>query len=416
MAGSPGSSDRTRRHNLSRILTALHHDGPRTRAELTRLTGLNRSTIGTLTGQLQQHGLAFETSATDGGTVGRPSPLVRPNADVAALTVNPDIDAITLGLVGLGGTVQKRVRYETDTIPTVREMIKIVTAVVDGMRSELDDRFSVLGVGVAVPGLVRTSDGVVTLAPHLGWHDEPLTAPLSDALGYPVQAANDARVGSIAESIYGAGRGVSQMIYLNGSASGIGGGVRVDGKPLQGTHGYAGELGHTVVNNSGRPCHCGRAGCLETEVTRARMLELLGVDASRAEDLDQLLSTSDDPAVRGEVDRQLDWVAVALGNLIGIFNPEMIILGGFLGSLYTANPERLNAGVRQQAFAPLVTDLSIERAELGTQLLTVGAAELVFADLLADPSAHRSLRMRPQGLKIDNNSAVINSVDETIGG
>ena len=416
MANSPGSSDRTRRHNLSRILTALHHDGPRTRAELTRLTGLNRSTVGTLTGELRQLGLAFETSGTDGGTVGRPSPLVQPDAGVAVLTVNPDIDAITLGLVGLGGTVHKRVRFETDAIPTVREMIKIVTAVVDGMRSELDDRYSVLGVGVAVPGLVRTSDGVVTLAPHLGWHDEPLTAPLTEALGYPAQAANDARVGTIAESIYGAGRGVRQMIYLNGSASGIGGGVRVDGRTIQGAHGYAGELGHTVVNSSGRPCHCGRTGCLETEVSRAPILELLAVESNRADDLDQLLAASDDPAVHAEIARQLDWIAVALGNLIGIFNPELIILGGFLGSLYAADPERLKRGVRQQAFAPRVCDLSIQRAELGTQLLTVGAAELVFADLLADPSAHRPLRMRPQGLKIDNTKAVINNVVETTGG
>lgn len=416
MAGTAGSSDRTRRHNLSQILTALHHDGPRTRAELTRLTGLNRSTVGILTRALRQQGLAYETSATEGGAVGRPSPLVHPNADVVALTVNPDIDAITLGLVGLGGTVHKRVRYETDTISTVREMIKIVTAVVAGMRSELDDRFTVLGVGVAVPGLVRTSDGVVTLAPHLGWHDEALAGPLSAALGYRVRAANDARAGSIAESIYGAGRGVAQMIYLNGSASGIGGGVRVDGSPLEGAHGYAGELGHTVVNSSGRTCHCGRTGCLETEVSRAPLLRLLGVDTSRAEDLHQLLLASDDRDVRQEVDRQLDWLAVALGNLIGIFNPEMIILGGFLGSLFAANPERLNTGVRQQSFDQLVDDLSIERADLGSQLLTIGAAELVFADLLTDPSAQRSLPMRPHGLKIDNTSAVINNADETIGG
>ncbi|GAA2109919.1 ROK family transcriptional regulator [Microlunatus panaciterrae] len=379
-------NDQTRRHNLSTVLTALHHDGPQTRAELTRRTGLNRSTIAALVAELSLRGLAFETPATEAGTVGRPSPLVHPNSDVVALTVNPDIDAITVGLVGLGGRVHKRIRYETE-LPTVKKTVKIVTALVEGMQSELDSRFTVLGLGVAVPGLVR-SDAMVTLAPHLEWREEPLAGPLTEALGYPVTAGNDAGAACLAESIYGAGRGVRELIYLNGSASGIGGGVLVRGIPLRGSSGYAGELGHTVVNAQGSRCHCGRIGCLETEVSRARLLEVLGRGSSEADHLDRLLAESDDDAVQIEVNRQLDWLALALGNLIGIFNPEAIVLGGFLGSLYAANPERLDEGVQEQTFASLVHGLRIERAELGPQLLTVGAAELVFAGLLADPAGY----------------------------
>src|SRR5689334_13119559 len=93
----------TRRHNLSAVITHLHHSGSLTRAELTRRTGLNRSTVGALVAELEDGGLAYETAAPEGGGVGRPSPLVHANSKVAALAVNPDVDAIELGLVGLGG-------------------------------------------------------------------------------------------------------------------------------------------------------------------------------------------------------------------------------------------------------------------------------------------------------------------------
>lgn len=379
-------NDQTRRHNLSTVLTMLHHDGAQSRAELTRRTGLNRSTIAALVAELADLGLAFETAPVEPGTVGRPSPFVHPNDTVAALTINPDIDAITLGLVGLGGKVHKRVRYETAGVPSVRETINISRALVQGMQSELDAQFRVIGVGLAVPGLVRVADGVVTLAPHLMWQDEPLAGPISEALGFRAYAANDAGVGTLAESVYGAGRGISDFVYLNGSASGIGGGVVIGGKPLRGAQGYAGELGHTVVNSAGERCFCGRTGCLETVVNRERLLTALGRSSSDADQLDQLLSESTSAEVVAEVRQQVDWLAVALGNLIGIFNPAAIILGGFLASLLAADPERLRNRVAKETFEPLAETVRIQPAQLGPQLLTVGAAELAFAPLLADPA------------------------------
>ncbi len=381
-----GTNEQTRRRNLSALLTLLHRRRALSRAELTRLTGLNRSTVGGLVAELSELGLVFETQPKDSGIVGRPSPRVHAVDTVVALTVNPDIDAITIGLVGLSGTVHKRIRYETGSVPTVRETVNLLSAVVEGMRSELVERYTVVGVGLAVPGLVNRADGVVTLAPHLGWVDEPLTAPVSAALGWPAVAANDASVGTIAESHYGRGRGLQDLVYLNGSASGIGGGVLVDGRLLRGSHGYAGELGHTVVNPDGLACHCGRTGCLETEVARHHLLAVLGADSGAAEDLDRLLATSTDPAVRAEVARQVDWLAVALSNFVQIFDPRAVVLGGFLGSLHLADPDRLGEQVRGAGFSPVNRDVIIDRAELGPALLMVGAAELVFADLLADPA------------------------------
>ncbi|KQO11293.1 transcriptional regulator [Agreia sp. Leaf244] len=380
------SNDQARRHNLSTILTLLHHGGSQTRAGLTRATGLNRSTIAALVAELAELGLVYETQQTDPGTVGRPSPFVHLTDRMLAVAVNPDLDAVTIGLVGLGGRVHSRVRHEAPAAPGVSETIDIVRREVDALRAGLDDDQRIVGVGLAVPGLVRTSDGVVTLAPHLLWNDEPLAEPVAAQVGIPALAANDAQLGLLAESLFGAGRGVDDIVYLNGSTSGIGGSVLVAGRTLQGARGYAGELGHTLVNSNGVTCFCGKTGCLETEVSVGRLLDVLGADPVDGDEFDRMLGETVDDAVRAEIDRQLDVLGTALGNFVAIFNPSSIILGGFLGSLFAANPARLQDGIRRASFGTLGEQVTVERAQLRTRLLMVGAAELAFGPMLADPA------------------------------
>ena len=393
-AASSATTAPARRHNLSRLLTLVHREGALSRAALTRRTGLNRSTIAGLVSELAALGLASETSPMAPAGVGRPSPLVTADESVVALTVNPDIDAVTVGLVGLGGVVHKRIRYPVASAPTATEAVNLVAALVAGMRSELDTRFRVLGIGVAVPGLVERSTGTVTLAPHLGWRDEPLADRLTAATDYHCVVSNDARAALVAELWFGAGRDRTDVVYLNGSASGIGGGVVSGGEPLLGRHGYAGELGHSVVNPAGRLCHCGRTGCLETEVTRAGLLEVLGLDDVAAESLGTVLDTAiadGSPGVVAEVERQLAWLAQALGNTVNVLDPEVVVLGGFLADLAAATGSALQDRVRRTGFAALSAGLEIVPAELGSDLLAVGSAELVFADLLADPQSHPAL-------------------------
>lgn len=380
-----GGSDSLRSANLSRVLTLLHRRGPLSRAELTRLTGFNRSTVGALAAELAAMGLAYETDSP-AGRVGRPSPLVHPNPKVSAVVVHPDVDAVTVGLVGLGGRVHRRVRHDTAAAPSVADTVTITRAVLAGMSTELAAMDRIAGVGVAVPGLTRTSDGLVLLAPHLGWRHEPLAAPLAEALDLPVAAGNDATLGSLAESLFGAAADAGNTVYLNGSASGIGGGIMAAGRPLRGADGYAGELGHTLVRTEGTRCHCGRRGCLETEVSLARLLAVLGLQRADQDVLDAAMAAPRTPALQAEVDRQLDCLAVALTNFVNIFNPETVVLGGFLGTLFSCAPERLADAVAAEAIAGLGKRVTLRRAELRSELLLVGAAELAFAPLLAAPS------------------------------
>jgi predicted NBD/HSP70 family sugar kinase len=385
--GRGNSNDHVRRHNLAVILGLVHRSRGMSRSQLTRETGLNRSTVAALVTELVELQLVVEADPDSSNRVGRPSPIVRPDGRTVAIAVNPEIDAITIGVVGLGGAVVERVRHAVDHPPTVTEAVAISAAVIAGLGAALDARHRVVGIGVAVPGLVRADDGLVRLAPHLGWEDEPFAERLSAATGLPVMAANDAHLGTMAESTFGAGRDVSDLIYVNGGASGIGGGIISGGVAIGGYAGYAGELGHTLVNSAGGPCHCGAVGCLETEVRRERLLSLVGLADADADALEAALVASTAPGIPAEVERQLDYLAVALRNAVNMLNPRLIVLGGFLASLSAVDPGHLDRMLASQPLAAARESVSIVRARLGSDLLLIGAAELVFERLIADPAS-----------------------------
>lgn len=380
------SSEKVRQHNLSVVLTLVHQDASLTRSDITRATRLNRSTVSALVGELVERQLIIETDPDSRKQVGRPSPGVEPHPGPVALAINPEVDAITVGAVGLGGRVLKTVRFDLDAPPTVAETVAISATMVADLRTELGPDKRIVGVGIAVPGLVRRSDGVVRLAPHLRWVDEPLTELMGDATGYPVSMANDAMLGINAERIFGAGRGISDLIYLNGGASGIGGGIIAGGVTLRGSAGYAGEFGHTLVNSAGPKDAVGLTGSLETEVNRAALLRVLGLASADSDSLERALLCSEHSAVAAEVRRQLEFLSIALCNAVNMLNPRLIILGGFLASLDAAAPGFLQGLVESNSLQASVEGITISRASLGSALLMIGAADLAFQPLLTDPT------------------------------
>ncbi|MET4640200.1 ROK family transcriptional regulator [Mycetocola sp. 2940] len=378
--------DTVRRYNLSRILGLVHHRGAVSRSTLTRETGLNRSTVAALVSELAALRLVVEAEPDGARSVGRPSPVVRPHPDCVAFAVNPEQDAITVGVVRMHGQVVSQVRHELDEPLGVVETVRVTAGLIADLQAGLPASVVVAGIGVAVPGLVRVPDGLVRLAPHLGWVDAPVAAMLADATGYACSAANDASLGALAEHTFGAGRDVHDLIYLNGGPSGIGGGVIANGMPLGGAGGYAGEFGHNLVTAPDGPDSPSTGGALEDEVNRGRLLDLLGLKSADAVELERALLDSTDPAVRREVSRQLRILSVALRNAINVLNPELVVLGGFLGSIQAVDEEGLENLVAGQTLAASYEDVRIVRATLGPDLLLIGAAELAFEPLIADPA------------------------------
>ena len=377
--------------NVARVLRIVHEGGPVSRAELTRRTGLNRSTVLALVGELVEQGLVHEELPAPGGPgsdgrsagVGRPSAIVRATSDVVAAAVTVEIDAVGVALVALDGSVRDRLVEPQSAVPGAADAIDAVARVLHALAERAAPSLRIVGVGVAVPGIVRVEDGVVRDAPHLGWRDEPFAGPLADRLGLPVRAANDANVGAWAERLYGSARGVDDLVYLNGGASGIGGGIVSAGRPFSGADGYAGELGHTFVAANGVRCHCGAVGCLETEASREALTAVTGTAPDDLDALATALAEGRDDVER-VVDRQATALATAIRNAIHTVDPEVVVLGGFLGVLLGHVGDRVEDDVRAQTMAAMTDRLRIVPAALGRDVLVRGAAELGFADLLRD--------------------------------
>ena len=271
-------SETVRRANLSAIVRQLHLRGAQSRSELVARTGLTRTAIRALIGELVAGDLVVEEPGESDGTAGRPSPLVRPRPGaIVVLALEIAVDSLAAALVGVGGETIAKVR-----IPRPRGHFSIDEIVADlheltGRLPIAAHREQIIGVGVAVAGVVRRTDGVVSRAPNLGWHDVPLGEKLGEALGLevPVRVANEADLGAMAELRRGAARGADNLLLIWGEV-GVGGGIIVDGVPLTGVSGYAGEVGHMPVNPDGRRCGCGSIGCWETEVGEGALLRHAG--------------------------------------------------------------------------------------------------------------------------------------------
>jgi len=378
-------NEETRQRNLSLLLNAVHATGQLTRSELTHHSGLNRSTVGALVGDLVEAGLVVEAEPQATRQAGRPSPVVRPHASVVSVSVNPDVSGVDCAVVGLGGLVLLREEFLTPQPPTPEDTALFAKDFLSKVASEFSATARIAGVGIAIPGVVDGQTDTVRVAPHLNWVDVPLVSLIEEALALPVRMANDATLGVMAESMFGAGVGSDDVVYLNGSTSGLGGGVVTGGHIVKGVRGFGAELGHILIDPRGTACGCGRIGCLETEVNIQRVWEAAGQGHVPIDELDHLYADHPTAALGAELDRQADALAAGIASLISVFAPARVILGGHVGALLDARGDRIRDAVHAQAFAPLGDEVSLVRNVLRERMVPIGAAELAFGPLLADP-------------------------------
>lgn len=380
-----------RRHNLGLLLEQVHRDGELTRAELTQRLGLNRSTIGALVAELTDLGLIDERVPSGNERAGRPSHVVAPRSDGPfAIAVEVDVDSVVTAAVSLGGDVLARYDHSLSANGTTPYHIaERIAADVEELFASLPLGARSVGIGVSTPGTVTPTGGRVEHAPNLEWRDEPFGAILTKRLppGIGVSFGNDANLGALAEHLRGAARGFHDAVYLTGKI-GVGGGVIVDGKLLSGAGGFAGEVGHMLLDPSGPPCHCGSRGCVETYVGEAALLRLAGrtVPPSR-ESVAEVLRA----ARAGEPDalRGVRAVGVGLGrtiaNLLNLLNPQVVITGGSLSTVLELSRAEVEHEIAVRAMSQARRSVQLRPAGLGDNSSLIGGAELAFGPLLADP-------------------------------
>ena len=391
-------SETVRRANLSAIVRNVHDSGPLSRSELVARTGLTRSAIRGLIGELVSDGLVVEGRAEPLGTPGRPSPLVCPRAESAVvLALDIEVDSLAAALIGLGGDVLEHVR-----VPRARGHSSLVDIVDDlaelaaTVRARRPDVLPEIAIGVAVVGIVRRADGLVSMAPNLGWVDQPLGDRLVRVLGdeIPIFVANEADLGALAEVRRGVAVGADHILFISGEV-GVGGGLIVGGQPFTGVAGYGGEIGHMTINPAGQLCGCGGVGCWETEVgamsllRRAGRWPLAGRDAVETILHDAAAGSADALAALEETGR---WLGLGLANLVNILNPRLVVFGGLFQRIHPFVAATIDRELDRRVLAGPRRLVRVVAGGLGAEAPLRGAAELAFEPTLADPA----LWMRPR--------------------
>ncbi|MGI9646781.1 MAG: ROK family protein [Ilumatobacteraceae bacterium] len=392
-------SAHVRRSNLGVVLGELRQQGPMSRSDLVASTGLTRNAIGELVGSLVDGGLAAETTPAPDGRPGRPSTVVRVDErHVAVLAIEIGVDDTVVAAVGLDGAVigSARTARQGDPVPvasTVADIVSLVRSLVgSGGRVE---RRRVLGVGAAVPGLVRRSDGVVVSAPNLGWIDVSFAAELGAELQaqigrpMPVHVGNEADLGALAEARFGVGRSADVMVFVSGEV-GVGGGVVMASGPVSGRSGFACEFGHMPVNPDGDPCRCGSNGCWETEVGERSLLRRAGLDPDGGSEAVAVLLerfAAGEPAALAAIAEEGRWLGIGITGLINLFDPDVVVLGGLFRRILPGARPALEAELDRRRFRGVERDVAVVAGSLEPSAALIGAAELAFGPLLADPAA-----------------------------
>jgi glucokinase len=251
------------------------------------------------------------------------------------------------------------------------------------------------GISIAAAGAIDHKRGMVTLSPNLpGWRDVPLGGIIQERLGSRTWLINDANAAALGEHYLGAGREVNDLIYLT-VGTGIGGAIIIDGRLYTGTCGSAGEIGHMTIDTNGPRCECGNVGCLETLASGKAMAReaVRRIGSGEESSLTELVNgkianitarevaiaaRQGDPLAGSVINNAAVYLGVGMVNLVNIFNPEMIIIGGGLASMgdLLLNPAR--RVVRERAFPVSSAAVRIVITELGHDAGLLGAARFAF--------------------------------------
>lgn len=384
-----------RRVNRTAILRRLFLGGPLNRVVLSQLTGLSAGSVTNVTAELLEEGLIREVGLeeSDGG---RPRVLLEINPGFGAV-IGIDVGETGILVEAFDLSMNELAAAATPVHPQHHDAASVIDHIVDavnGLKGTLEaDGRNLLGVGVALPGVVEHVGETRVYAPNIGWEDVPLESLLQERVDLPVRAENGAKTLGQAEMWLGAGRGAEHVIVTLWG-TGVGAAIFTDGALYRGAASSAGEWGHASIVTGGKSCRCGARGCLEAYIGAGPLLATWaevepGVATNSDPDseawIDELLARAPSSAAAGKLlDETAVYFGTAAANLANLFNPERIIVGGWLGlRLGPALLPRMQDVLREQALDYAAARVSLELGQLGTEAVALGASTLIVEEILA---------------------------------
>lgn len=405
-----------RERNLAIVLNYLWEAGqPVSRSYLVEISGLNKSTVGSLLAQLQSWGFVKESGRSE-PRPGRPGILIDVNPDAGRLIgVEIGVDFISVIVTDLKTQAIWRQKVETDSqVPLSQTQIleqaeRLVHEAIEATACERH----LFGIGVGVPALIDHATGAVLFAPNLKWSNVPLRDQWQKRFGVPVIVENDANAAALGEQMIGVARQVDHFVYLSAGV-GLGGGLIIGGKLYGGMGGFAGEVGHMTLEPDGLPCNCGNHGCWETLVgpvaivrrvrqaaAQGRIPNLLAlgevngnVNAIRLEHVLDAAAQGE-PAVLEALNEVGRYLGIGIANLVNTFNPSLVVLGGALSLAGPYILPRAQQEIKARALAAVRQDVQITWSAFKFDACAIGGVTLILREILNNPTTWRPKSTSP---------------------
>jgi glucokinase-like ROK family protein len=396
-----------REMNLSLILNTLRQHAPISRAGLSSVTQLNKTTVSSLVRELLESALIREIGVDPTvNDIGRPAINLEINPEVGYI-IGADIGVDYISVVAANFAVEivARRHENTSELTSRQEILDHAIAVIHDVHHELASTGygqPVFGLGLGLPGLVDRASGTLLFAPNLSWRDIAVRELLEAAFSFPVYVDNEANLAALGETYFGAGRESNYVLYVVSSV-GLGGGIVLDGQMMTGAAGFAGEFGHMTLDPGGLPCSCGNNGCFETLVSQRalyrRIRSAVGtgkssilVEATEG-DLNRLTvpmivqaAGDGDVVALAALEETGHWLGIGIANLVNALNPERVVFGGTLSLAYEYLLPVVKEVVASRALRWSNETAEIVIAEHGPDACVIGGIAAIYRQILSNPT------------------------------
>lgn len=398
-AAVPGRIGDVRRGNLALVVNAIEATPrgrvqntaavPVTRAQVAAATGLTKASVSSLVAELMNAGLVREVGLNRANERGRPGTGLELNGSLAVMGMEVNVDYIAVGLMDLAGKQHaQRMLERHNRGDAPGSVLNILKSLASDLRQEAGALgMTVLGGGLAVPGLVDSSSGTVVRAPNLGWTSTVLDLEgLLPGAPYGTRLHNEANSAALAELWYGQGTGMRDYLFVSGEV-GVGGGLVLNSELFTGPGGHAGELGHVVVDPGGPPCSCGGHGCLETFAGQEAVFAEAGIGGeSTSGRIHRLLGalSEGDKRATAAVERAGHHLGIAVVSTVRLMSLSEVVLGGSFSLLADwIRPSLLGALAEHAPGAVNPADVVV--STLGQSAALLGAAGSCIRGILEEP-------------------------------
>ncbi len=382
----PGHIDHIKQVNAGRVYKLIDQKGPISRIDLSKQSELAPASITKITRELIESHLIHETTVQEATSRGRPAVGLQVNNEGwQFLSMRLGRGYLTIALHELGGDVLIDTKIDIHEMDQDDVLARLLHEIDEFFQTYSEQLDRVTSIAITLPGLVNSEQGVVLQMPHYNVENLALGPEIYKATGLPVFVANDTRAWALAEKLFGNSQDNDNSVLIS-IHHGLGAGIVLDGRVLQGRHGNIGELGHIQIDPNGKQCHCGNYGCLETVASSQAIREQVALRLESGEESslelgDRLTieaiceaAAAGDPLAVDVIEQLGRYLGSAIAIVINLFNPEKVLVGGVINQAKEILYPAIQTCIEEQSLPVYHKDLELVESRFYKQATMPGAA------------------------------------------